>query len=47
MKTPVDVFFQDWLTLMEHAHEQLTKKQFRKLEDKIKHEIAFHRKKKV
>jgi len=45
-KSQVPVFFDEWLTLMERADRQLTKEQFRELEDKIKFEIAFRRKRK-
>lgn len=46
MKSQVAPLFDEWLTLMEKAHELLTKEEFRKLEDQIKTEIAFHRKRK-
>jgi len=42
-KTPVTRIFYEWLALMELAYNQLTREQFRQLEDKIKYEIAFHR----
>jgi hypothetical protein len=45
-KTPVSKIFQYWLTLMEQAYEQLTKEQFRELEEKIRYEINYHRGKK-
>lgn len=43
MKSPVKILFEEWLTLMEGAYEELSKEQFYELEEKIKHEIAFHR----
>lgn len=46
MKSQVPVYFNDWLTLMEGAFERLTKKEFKELEDRIKKEIAFHRRRK-
>jgi hypothetical protein len=42
-KSQVPYFFDEILTIMEQAYGFLTKKQFRELEDKIKFEIAFHR----
>lgn len=46
MKSMVTLFFEAWLTQMERAYQNLTKKEFRALEDKIRFEIAFHRKRK-
>jgi hypothetical protein len=46
MKSQITPLFNEWLTLMEKAYEQLSKDDFLKLEDKIKEEIAFHRKNK-
>jgi hypothetical protein len=43
MKSQVKTIFNDWLMLMEIAYVQLTKKEFRELENMIQHEIAFHR----
>jgi len=44
VKSQVPYYFDEWLTLMERAHEDLTQPQFRELEEKMKSEIAFHRK---
>lgn len=46
MKSQVIPMFNEWLTLMERAYEILNKKEFRELENKIKAEIAYHRKRK-
>ncbi len=46
MKSPVAVFFYEWLNIMDEAYEALSKEDFRKLEDKILKEITFFRKKK-
>lgn len=46
MKSQVPVLFDAWLTLMEEAYEKLSKIEFRQLEEKIKHEIAFRRRRK-
>jgi len=47
MKSPVNLLFEEWLTLMEKAYDELSFYEFRELEDKIKHEIYFHRQPKV
>jgi hypothetical protein len=46
VKSQVTSIFNDWLKFMERAYEQLNKKEFRELEDKIRKEISFHRKRK-
>ncbi len=43
MKSPVKILFEEWLTLMEGAYETLSKDEFLQLEEKIKHEISYHR----
>lgn len=45
-KSQIKTYFELWLTLMERAYEKLSKKEFRELEDKIRAEITFHRKRK-
>jgi hypothetical protein len=47
MKSQVPRYFNDWLTLMETAHWALTKKEFRELENKIRAEIKFSRKRRT
>jgi hypothetical protein len=46
MKTPVNQFFEQWLALMEQAYLDLTKQEFRELENKICYEIAATRSRK-
>jgi hypothetical protein len=46
MKSQIIPIFNEWLTLMERAFNDLSKVEFRQLEDKIRNEIAFHRKRK-
>ena len=43
MKSQVPVLFDEWLTLMEKAYENLSKEEFSELEDKIRNEIAVSR----
>lgn len=45
-KSQLTTYFQAWLTLMEDAYHVLDVEEFRKLENKIKAEIAFYRKRK-
>jgi len=47
MKSPAEPIFKEWLDLMERAYEICSKDQFYELEEKIKHEIRFHRQPKV
>jgi hypothetical protein len=46
MKSPTTVYFNTWLSLMEDAWRVLSRADFRELEERIKKEIAFHRKRK-
>ena len=45
-KSQIKGIFEEWLNFMQTVHERLSKKEFRELEDKIRAEIAFHRKRK-
>lgn len=44
LKSQVKQYFDKFLSVMESAHVELTRQQFRDLEGRIKREIAFHRK---
>jgi len=45
-KSLVGPLFNEWLTLMEKAYDTLNYHEFRELENKIKNEISFHRRRK-
>jgi hypothetical protein len=47
VKSQIYDLFNQWLDLMEKAYTLCSKEEFHELEEKIKHEIRFHRRPKV